>query len=79
MAESVRRLRVSLQAERICHFGSRARDKAHEDSDYDFLVVVPRVLMDERSGCRVAREVHRLDVMGVRLRQNAQPCSSATT
>ena len=34
-AESVRRLRASLQAERIYLFGSRARDEAHEDSDYD--------------------------------------------
>ena len=40
VAESVRRLRASLQAERIYLFGSRARDEADEDSDYDFLVVV---------------------------------------
>ena len=40
LAESVRRLRASLQAERIYLFGSRARDEANEDSDYDFLVVV---------------------------------------
>ncbi|MEI6450414.1 MAG: nucleotidyltransferase domain-containing protein [Actinomycetes bacterium] len=40
IAESVRRLRASLQAERIYLFGSRARDEAHEGSDYDFLVVV---------------------------------------
>ena len=40
LAESVRRLRASLQAERIYLFGSRARDEADEDSDYDFLVVV---------------------------------------
>ncbi len=40
VAESVRRLRASLQAERIYLFGSRARGEADEDSDYDFLVVV---------------------------------------
>ena len=40
VAESVRRLRVSLKAERIYLFGSRARDEADDDSDYDFLVVV---------------------------------------
>ena len=40
VAESVRRLRAGLQAERIYLFGSRARDEANEDSDYDFLVVV---------------------------------------
>jgi len=40
LAESVRRLRASLPAERIYLFGSRARDEADADSDYDFLVVV---------------------------------------
>ena len=40
MAEAVRRLRGSLDAERIYLFGSRARGEANEDSDYDFLVVV---------------------------------------
>ena len=40
LAESVRRLQASMQAERIYLFGSRARDEAHEDSDYDFLVVI---------------------------------------
>jgi predicted nucleotidyltransferase len=40
VAEAVRRLRASLQAERIYLFGSQARDEADEDSDYDFLVVV---------------------------------------
>ena len=40
VAESVRRLRAGLHAERIYLFGSRARDEADEDSDYDFLVVV---------------------------------------
>ena len=40
LSESVRRLRASLHAERIYLFGSRARDEANEDSDYDFLVVV---------------------------------------
>jgi len=40
VAEAVRRLRAGLHAERIYLFGSRARDEADEDSDYDFLVVV---------------------------------------
>ena len=58
MAESVRRLRASLQAERIYLFGSRARDEAHEDSDYDdFLVVVcdsplPRCKREQQAACR---------------------------
>lgn len=40
IAESVRRLRDNLPAECIYLFGSRARDEANEDSDFDFLVVV---------------------------------------
>jgi len=56
-AESVRRPRASLQAERIYLFGSRARDEAHEDSDYDFLVVVrdsplPRCKREQQAACR---------------------------
>ncbi len=40
VAESVKRLRRSLPAERIFLFGSRARNEADDNSDYDFLVVV---------------------------------------
>lgn len=40
LAESVRRLRGSMSAERIYLFGSRARGEATDDSDFDFLVVV---------------------------------------
>ena len=40
VSESVRRLRAILQAERIYLFGSRTRNEADEDSDFDFLVVV---------------------------------------
>ncbi len=40
VSEAVRRLRASLQAERIYLFGSRARDEANDNSDFDFLVVV---------------------------------------
>ena len=42
LAESVRRLRAMLPAERIYLFGSQARGDATDDSDYDFMVVVPR-------------------------------------
>ena len=67
VAESVRRLRASLQAERIYLFGSRARDEADEDSDYDFLVVVgdsslPRYKREQQAfralcGLGVAKDV----------------------
>ena len=42
LAESVRRLRSILPAERIYLFGSQARGDATDDSDYDFMVVVRR-------------------------------------
>jgi predicted nucleotidyltransferase len=53
-AEAVRRLRATLRAERIYLFGSRARDEADEDSDFDFLVVVrdsplPRYKREQRA------------------------------
>jgi len=68
MAESVRRLRASLQAERIYLFGSRARDEAHEDSDYDFLVVVrdsplPRYKRDQQVSRAVCRRGIANDVL----------------
>lgn len=40
LAEMFRRLVAELQPERIYLFGSRARGKAHPESDYDLLVVV---------------------------------------
>lgn len=40
LAESVRRLRAILPAERIYLFGSQARGDTNDDSDYDFMVVV---------------------------------------
>ena len=36
------RIRSSLDPERVYLFGSRARGQATPDSDYDFLVVVPK-------------------------------------
>ena len=42
LAEAVRRLAEALQPDRIYLFGSRARGDATDDSDYDFLVVVPQ-------------------------------------
>jgi uncharacterized protein len=65
--ESVRRLRASLSAERIYLFGSRARDEANEDSDFDFLVVVrdsplPRYKREQKAfrvlcGIGIAKDV----------------------
>lgn len=41
LAEVVHRLVDALQPEQIYLFGSRARGDSQEDSDYDFLVIVP--------------------------------------
>jgi predicted nucleotidyltransferase len=49
---AVRRLVKALHPERIYLFGSRARGDAHQDSDYDFLLVVP----DEAAAQRRALE-----------------------
>ncbi len=40
LAEIVARLVATYRPERIYLFGSRARDAAHEDSDYDLMIVV---------------------------------------
>ena len=68
ISESVRRLRVCLHAERIYLFGSRARDEANEDSDYDFLVVVrdsplPRYKRDQQVSRAVCRRGIANDVL----------------
>jgi HEPN domain-containing protein/predicted nucleotidyltransferase len=57
LEQAVRRLVAALQPERIYLFGSRARGDAHQESDYDFLVVVPdEAAADLRSFERRARE-----------------------
>jgi predicted nucleotidyltransferase len=39
LAEVVARIRDAVQPERVILFGSRARDEAHVESDYDFLII----------------------------------------
>lgn len=39
LAEVVARIRDAVQPERVILFGSRARDEAHAESDYDFLII----------------------------------------
>ena len=41
LVEIVRRLVEAYQPERIYLFGSKARDQANQDSDYDIMVVIP--------------------------------------
>lgn len=43
------------QPERVILFGSRARGTAREESDYDFLVVMPEV----QNGREISRRIYR--------------------
>lgn len=60
MADAVHRLVEALHPERIYLFGSRARGDARQDSDYDFLVVVP----DDVAGDRRALEQRARQALG---------------
>lgn len=53
----VDRLVRFFQPERVYLFGSAARGDAHEQSDYDFMVVLPD---DGRERLALAKEVHEI-------------------
>lgn len=55
--EIVRRLSLELNPERIYLFGSRARDDADSDSDYDLMVVLPQT---REPGYRLSQAAHAL-------------------
>ena len=55
LAEIIRRLVEALQPERIYLFGSRAREDAGADSDYDLMVVVPQLT---EPAYRLAQRAH---------------------
>ena len=55
LAEIVRRLIEVLHPERIYLFGSRARGNAGRDSDYDLMVVVPKLMEPAH---RLAQRAH---------------------
>jgi len=55
LAEIVRRVVGVLRPERIYIFGSRAREDAGPDSDYDLLVVVPEL---SEPGYRLSQRAH---------------------
>ena len=57
LAEIVRRLVEAYSPERVYLFGSKARDAAGPDSDYDLLLVVPDDAPPERRASRLAYEV----------------------
>ncbi len=56
LAEILRRLVTAYQPERIYLFGSKAREDAGPDSDYDLMVIVPDDASPERRRSRLAYE-----------------------
>jgi uncharacterized protein len=54
LAELVRRLVTAYQPELVFLFGSRARQEAGPESDYDLLIVVPDHFPAERKRSRLA-------------------------
>ena len=59
LAEIVKRLVEAYQPERIYLFGSKARDQANPDSDYDIMVVIPNSAPAPQRRSRLAYEVLR--------------------
>lgn len=55
----VERLVEAYRPQRIYLFGSKARNDAGPNSDFDLLVVVPDTAADEQTGSRLAYEVLR--------------------
>ena len=59
LAEIVRRLVEAYQPEQIYLFGSKARDQANPDSDYDIMVIIPDSASAPQRRSRLAYEVLR--------------------
>jgi len=59
LKEIVRRLVAAFEPEEIYLFGSKAREEAGPDSDYDLLLVVPDDAPPERRRSRLAYQVLR--------------------
>lgn len=53
LREVVQRLTEAFPIEKIILFGSRARGDTHEDSDFDFLVIMPTDRKPSRRGLPV--------------------------
>ena len=56
LSEILRRLVEAYEPERIYLFGSKAREDAGPDGDYDLMVVVPDEASPERRRSRLAYE-----------------------
>lgn len=59
LSEILHRLVQAFQPERIYLFGSKARDDAGPDSDYDLMIVVPDDAPSERRRSRLAYQALR--------------------
>lgn len=59
LSEILHRLVKAFQPERIYLFGSKARDDAGPDSDYDLMIVVPDDAPSERRRSRLAYQALR--------------------
>lgn len=59
LADLVRRLVAAYAPEQIYLFGSKARDQAGPDSDYDLMVIVPDEAPLERRRSRLAYQALR--------------------
>lgn len=57
LAELVHRLVGVFQPERLYLFGSRGRNEADPDSDYDLLMILPQL---EAPAYRIAQQAHSL-------------------
>ncbi len=59
LIDMVNRLVAAFSPDAVYLFGSRARDEAGSDSDYDLLVVVPDTASTERRQARLAYQALR--------------------
>lgn len=59
LGEILKRLIETFQPERIYLFGSKAREDAGPDSDYDLMIVVPDEAPSERRRSRLAYQALR--------------------
>ena len=57
LAELIRRLVDAFEPERIYLFGSRGRDQGNPESDYDLLMVLPKL---NAPTYRIAQQAHSL-------------------
>ena len=68
------RIVAHLNPQKVILFGSRATAEVHDDSDWDFLVIVDDDILPERIGWRSMYEARR----GIRSPIDLIPCRAST-